>query len=164
MRLSLCPAQGRRRIWRCTPGARDWAGIRSTEGMISTMRLLGELEISVCFKSFLGQAQKLMTFSSGQDFQFSSQPAPPVKNTANSSTRIQPRGPIASTESRYKPKPISDPFAASEDDFYSSRSSTKSKSHLSVRSRCKMKRLTSFLIQSPSSPQQSPKLYLLPDP
>ncbi|OCF78624.1 DNA topoisomerase 2-associated protein PAT1 [Kwoniella mangroviensis CBS 8886] len=50
------------------------------------------------------------------NFQFSSQPAtaPPTV-----------KGKIASTQSRYKPKPVSDPFAFSEDDFYSSRPSKK---------------------------------------
>ncbi|KAK8850480.1 hypothetical protein IAR55_004398 [Kwoniella newhampshirensis] len=57
------------------------------------------------------------------DFQFSSQPAQqPAKP---SYTQSSGRGPIASTQSRYKPKPVADPFAFSEDDFYSSRPSTK---------------------------------------
>ncbi|WVW80861.1 hypothetical protein I302_102851 [Kwoniella bestiolae CBS 10118] len=49
------------------------------------------------------------------NFQFSSQPAPAPTT----------KGKIASTQSRYKPKPVSDPFAFSEDDFYSSRPTAK---------------------------------------
>lgn len=52
----------------------------------------------------------------GNNFQFSSQPA-----AAPSKGYGQSTGKIASTQSRYKPKPVSDPFAFSEDDFYSSR-------------------------------------------
>ncbi|WWC92252.1 uncharacterized protein L201_007206 [Kwoniella dendrophila CBS 6074] len=57
------------------------------------------------------------------NFQFSSQPinnAPTQKYGQSTGT-----GKIASTQSRYKPKPVADPFAFSEDDFYSSRPSTK---------------------------------------
>ncbi|EIW69918.1 hypothetical protein TREMEDRAFT_71451 [Tremella mesenterica DSM 1558] len=53
----------------------------------------------------------------GTDFQF----AAPKQTAAPSKTSGKPRGPIASTQSRYKPKPVADPFAMSEDDFYSSR-------------------------------------------
>ena len=48
----------------------------------------------------------------GRDYQWTNPaPAPASK----------PRGPVASTKSRYGPKTVQDPFAASEDDFYSSR-------------------------------------------
>ncbi|WVQ95596.1 hypothetical protein IAU59_002693 [Kwoniella sp. CBS 9459] len=54
------------------------------------------------------------------NFQFSSQPAPAPKTSYTHGTAK-----IASTQSRYKPKPVADPFAFSEDDFYSSRPATK---------------------------------------
>ena len=55
----------------------------------------------------------------GRDFQWA-KPAPsaPAKST-------KPRGPIASTQSRYGPKAVHDPFAASEDDFYAPRPTSK---------------------------------------
>ena len=52
----------------------------------------------------------------GNNFQFSSQPAQPQPKAQK----------IASTASRYKPKAAYDPFAASEDDFYAARPATKS--------------------------------------
>ncbi|WWC72563.1 uncharacterized protein I206_106525 [Kwoniella pini CBS 10737] len=57
------------------------------------------------------------------NFQFSSQPAPQPSKGYGQSTAT---GKIASTQSRYKPKAAYDPFAFSEDDFYSSRPSKKS--------------------------------------
>ncbi|WVR08571.1 hypothetical protein IAU60_005626 [Kwoniella sp. DSM 27419] len=63
-----------------------------------------------------------LTFGGGDDidnnFQFSSQPAPAPSKPSYSHSSA--RGPIASTQSRYKPKVAADPFAFSEDDFYSS--------------------------------------------
>ncbi|WRT70660.1 uncharacterized protein IL334_007658 [Kwoniella shivajii] len=58
----------------------------------------------------------------GNNFQFSSQPTNAPSKGYGQSTG---GGKIASTQSRYKPKPVADPFAFSEDDFYSSRPSTK---------------------------------------
>ena len=51
----------------------------------------------------------------GNNFQFSQQTAP--------QTTKKGTGKIASTASRYGPKAVYDPFAASEDDFYSSKPS-----------------------------------------
>ncbi|ORY26587.1 topoisomerase II-associated protein PAT1 [Naematelia encephala] len=59
-----------------------------------------------------------------QDFQFAPQAAP-VASQAPRASANQPRGPIASTASRYGPKKAFDPFAASEDDFYAARPTAK---------------------------------------
>ncbi|WWD20662.1 hypothetical protein CI109_105138 [Kwoniella shandongensis] len=52
-------------------------------------------------------------------FQFSSQPAQQPAKPSYGHNQSTGRGPIASTQSRYKPKVAADPFAFSEDDFYS---------------------------------------------
>lgn len=70
-----------------------------------------QLEIREC-------AQDCKLICVGNDFQFSAQPAPAAP----------PKSKIASTASRYKPKAVADPFAFSEDDFYSSRRAPASKS------------------------------------
>lgn len=55
----------------------------------------------------------------GNDFNFGS--FAPSQPAAAPKAKPTGRGPIASTQSRYKPKAVIDPFAFSEDDFYSSR-------------------------------------------
>jgi DNA topoisomerase 2-associated protein PAT1 len=73
---------------------------------------------------FTAASRWLLTLPIATDFQYSAQSAPPSK----SRTISQPRGPIASTASRFKPKPVADPFAFSEDDFYGSRRGSASQS------------------------------------
>jgi DNA topoisomerase 2-associated protein PAT1 len=64
----------------------------------------------------------IVTDEVGRDFQWAN-PAP-VAPASKQGTK--PRGPIASTASRYGPKTVYDPFAASEDDFYAPRPSSMS--------------------------------------
>jgi DNA topoisomerase 2-associated protein PAT1 len=62
---------------------------------------------------------RLVLIYPGEDFQFAAPAAPTYNSNTNKSGK--PKGPIASTQSRYGPRAAYDPFAVSEDDFYSSR-------------------------------------------
>lgn len=86
------------------------------------------LPILVCPPyTFTTHVMKLTQSPLASDFQWAA-PAPvaPPVNQQN-----KPRGPIASTQSRYKPKVAHDPFAASEDDFYAPRPASQSISFVS---------------------------------
>ncbi|KAK1923037.1 topoisomerase II-associated protein PAT1 [Papiliotrema laurentii] len=89
----------------------------------------------------------------GNNFQFSSQPAPAPKPKA--------QGKIASTASRYGPKAAYDPFAASEDDFYSARPSKKTSTKPSARPQTN---IPSSSVENLWQSQQKPPVQQQPQP
>ncbi|ODN99512.1 DNA topoisomerase 2-associated protein PAT1 [Cryptococcus wingfieldii CBS 7118] len=70
------------------------------------------------FGAEIGTIKNTAYFNFGHEEPSSSYGAPKQQST---------RGPVASTASRYRPKAAADPFAFSEDDFYSSRSPARTK-------------------------------------
>lgn len=108
----------------------DQTGSLMEDGDMANDETFGGMgDMSKSISSEVEDGPKL-TFADN-DFQFSSQP---VSAPVSKPKVPQARGQVASTQSRYKPKVAHDPFAFSEDDFYSPRKPAGSES---VRPRCR---------------------------